>query len=76
MAKDRGHGKADHDGAHHTGGGGRIIASPGYANEDGFGTPPEPGERGEAYGEPVKTGLGRPPAPARVNQQFRKRGGK
>jgi hypothetical protein len=43
-------------------GGGRIVASPGYSNDDGFGTPPNPGERGEAYGtNNVTHGLGKAP---------------
>ena len=74
MAKDRGHGKADRDGAHHTVGGGRIEPSPGYSVDSGFGTPPAPGERGEAYGEAVKTGLGKAPGAADVYQRFRRKG--
>ncbi len=56
-------------------GGGRIVASPGFSNEDGFGTPPMPGERGEAFGtNKVRHGLGKAPGKARVNEIFRKKG--
>lgn len=33
--------------------GGVITGSPQFANDSGFGTPPAPGERGEAYGGDV-----------------------
>lgn len=55
----------------YTGGGGRIFGSSTYSNDDGAGTPPAPGERGEAYCAPVPTGLGKPPSGARVYQRFR-----
>lgn len=52
--------KSGKDEPHYIGGGGRIVASPGFGSEDGFGTPPHPGERGEAYGGHVADGLKTP----------------
>ncbi|MDE2102026.1 MAG: hypothetical protein KGL39_32570 [Patescibacteria group bacterium] len=69
-----GKGRGGKDAAHYTGGGGRIQPSPGFANDDGFGTPPAPGERGEAHGAGIATGLGKPPGAANVYQRFRKKG--
>jgi hypothetical protein len=62
------------DKGNYTVSGGRIVASPGYSNDDGFGTPPMPGERGEAYGRPVPDGLGKAPGKANVIERFRKKG--
>lgn len=61
---------------HYTGGGGRVFASPAYSNEDGFGTPPAPGRRGEAEGSPIKTGLGKPPGAANIIGKFRSKKGR
>ncbi len=56
--------------------GGRIVASPGFANDSGAGTPAAPGRRGEAYGGNVPEGLARPPSAASVYQRFRTKKGK
>lgn len=65
--------RGSHDQGNYTVSGGRIVASPGYSNDDGAGTPPMPGERGEAYGRPVPDGLGKPPR--KVGGIFKRRKG-
>jgi hypothetical protein len=61
------------DGPHYEVSGGRIVASAGYENDNGAGTPPMPGERGEAFGSPIPTGLGKAPGSAGVYERFRSR---
>jgi hypothetical protein len=72
MAKNRG-GK---DSPLYKGGGGRIQASPSFANDDGFGTPPAPGERGEAYGGEIADGLRTPGKYGGFDKFHAKKGGR
>jgi hypothetical protein len=65
--------KGSEDGPWHEVSGGRIIGSAGYENDNGAGTPPMPGERGETFGRPVPTGLGKAPGSAGVYEHFRSR---
>lgn len=55
--------------------GGRLVASPSFGNDDGFGTPSAPGVRGEGYGGHVPDGY---EAPKRCTDLdgFFKKGGK
>lgn len=64
------------DAPHYVVGGGRIEPSPAYGTDSGFGTPANPGERGEAYGGHVPDGLGKAPGAASVYQRFRSSKGK
>ena len=75
MAKKSG-GRGSHDAPFYKGGGGRIQPSPGYANDDGFGTPPNPGERGEAFGGTVPTGLKTPGRYSGLDKFTSKKGGR
>lgn len=49
VGNDRGHYEGP-DKPNYENSGGRVVASPSYGNDDGFGTPSAPGVRGEAYG--------------------------
>lgn len=62
------------DQGNYTVGGGRIVASPNFSSEDGFGTPPMPGERGEAFGRSVPDGLGSAPGKNSIRSKFEKKG--
>jgi hypothetical protein len=56
--------------------GGRLTPSPSMANDDGFGTPPEPGLRGEAYGGHVKNGESMGGRNKEIDQFFKGKRGK
>lgn len=54
--------------------GGRLVPSPSYANDDGFGTPPDPGVRGEAFGGHHSHGDRTPKANPVVGRFFTRKG--
>lgn len=54
--------------------GGRLNPSPSFSNDCGFGTPPAPGLRGEAFGKGHSHGWTPPKANSVVGGFFRKGG--
>lgn len=56
--------------------GGRITGSQMLADDDGFGTPPAPGLRGESFGKTVPTGRNIGGRNGMIDQFIRRKKGK